>query len=196
MGVPTDFIQAGEISIPWLDPRKYVQWLADTEMLGLLFNEELQLLEFWRRWGKQNPSHPIFRTSLPLNKVIPFLSHGDEGRTKQKRAILIWAMKGVSGLGSRQFEAMAIEKRRLRLGGPNLNNAMKSRFVHVAVPARLYNNDDSVFDAIAGEIGKAYRDLASRGFTWRGQQWFACCVGLTGDVPFLTKAGSLQRHFS
>ena len=192
--MPTESFQADGVEIPWLDPRKILECLVDDGNLHL-FHADLDLLAFWHRFSKVQRSHPLFTRSMPLNRVIPFLSHGDEGRTKKKRGILIWSMKGVGGHGARQFQQMPMEFKKQRLGGPNLNSALLSRFPHFAVPARLYKNRDALWDALAAKVGEGYRDLLDRGFLVNGQTWYACCVGLTGDVPFLTKAASLQRHF-
>ena len=196
IGVPVEFFEAGNVKVPWLDPVSLVQWLADSDSLQAL-SGEIKITEFWRRFASFQPEHPVFSKGLPLHRVIPFLSHGDEGRTKKKKGILIWSFHGVSGSGTRQFRERDIAEQTDRMP-LNLDHSLRSRFIHVAVPSRVYSGNkekDSRWHAIAAKIGQAYNELLTNGFQYAGQQWYAACVGLTGDSVFLAKAGNLIRSF-
>ena len=194
VGVPTEFIDAAGVEVPWLDPYKMVQWLAAEEKLDLLHGK-VDLLEFWRRFALVQSHHPIFSQDLPLSRVIPFLSHGDEGRTKKKKGILIWSMKGICGIGTRFFRDLPEATQRQKMG-LNVGNSLTSRFLHIAVPCKLYKHNENVWHALASRIGHAYWKLAHEGFEYNGQTWYACCVGLTGDAPYLSKAGCLERNYA
>ena len=81
-GAATEFIEAGGEQLPWLDPYKAVSWLAATDRLELLHGD-IDLMEFWRRFAKFQPDHPIFEETQNFARLIPLLSHGDEGREKK-----------------------------------------------------------------------------------------------------------------
>ena len=194
IGVQEEIIDAAGVKIPWLDPVKMVQWLSDAKCLHHLTGN-ISFAEFWKRFSRFQPNHIVFDGGRPLHRTIPFLSHGDEGRTKKKKPALVWSMRGVAGRGTRLFRERSLEEQTERMG-LNLDNSLVSRYLHVVVPGRLYAEDDAVWQAIAARIGQSYHELLTVGFQHEGQQWFAACVGLTGDSPFLAKAGTLIRSFS
>ena len=196
LGVPTEFFEANGVQIPWLDPYKMVEWLSENDKLHFLHgNANLSI--FWRRFAAQEPDHPVFAAgcSLPFSRVIPFLAHGDEGRTKKKKGIMLWSMHGIVGSGTRFFKQKTAEEQMSAMG-LNLDNSFCSRFLHAAVPNKLYKENEPLWHELAEKIGSAYFRLQTTGFQHKGKTWFAACVGLTGDAPFLSKAGCLQRSFA
>ena len=56
-----------------------------------------------------------------------------------------------------------------------------------------FTTREDVWQAIASRIGQAYNELEKVGFEYNGQRWHMVCVGLTGDSPFIVKAGCLLR---
>ena len=155
----------------------------------------IDLMEFWRRFAKFQPDHPIFEETQNFARLIPLLSHGDEGREKKKRGIMIWSMKGVAGSGTKHFRSRPQTEQNSRMP-LNLDNSLRSRFLHAAVPNRFYKDNPACWTQLAEHIGKAYHKLQHTGFTHRGQVWKACVIALTGDAPFLAKAACLNRSFS
>ena len=49
----------------------------------------LELKAFWTLYRKVHPMHPIYRTPERLEWTLPFQYHGDEGRGKLHRAVLV-----------------------------------------------------------------------------------------------------------
>ncbi|CAE6972059.1 unnamed protein product [Symbiodinium sp. CCMP2592] len=203
--VKIEMIEAGPAgekeSIPWLDPVRMMTCLAENDMLDLLHGDH-NLLEFWRRYAKYNPSHPIFTLAengvVNLARSIPFYSHGDEGRGKKKKGILIWSMKGAVGRGTDHFRSQHdVDQQKLRMG-LNMTGSKKSRFLHLAVPKQVYAKmTEPVWDDLAFHIARSYHQLQTKGFDdCHGRHWHAICLGLTGDNPFLAKVGHLQRSFA
>ena len=186
--------------VPWLDPRKMVTYLSQEGLLGLLHGGA-DLNEFWRRWACVEPHHRVFSAAaaqqLRLSRTIPFLSHGDEGRTKKKKGILLWTMRGCVGEGSRMFRERAdAELQRLSMG-LNMNDSLTSRFLHIAIPKRVYEtNSSKVWDSLSEHIAEAYLDLETNGVVCSGERWHLVCLGLTGDNPFLAKVGHLERNYA
>ena len=199
--VEIDVITAGpkNVEIPWLDPYKMVLHLAEIgklEHLGL----GQDLLQFWQRFAKTDPHHWIFneasKGTLNLARTLPFYSHGDEGRGKRKRAVLLWSMRGCVGEGTELFrDTHQIDERSLRMG-LNMGGSWTSRFLHCAVPKSVYGKvSQPVWDDLGFRIASAYRRLQEEGFLVEGRQYHAVCLGLTGDNPFLAKIAHLVRSF-
>ncbi|CAE7579004.1 unnamed protein product [Symbiodinium sp. CCMP2456] len=203
--VNIDFLEVstrtGIKQIPWLDPYEMVSCLARDNKLIFLHGGN-NLLEWWRRFAKVEPGHRVFaaaaRGEISLQRTIPFFSHGDEGRGKKKKGILIWSLHGCVGFGTRQFRAMHSEVEQCNRMGLNMSGSMSSRFLHVAVPKSVYGkNAELVWDAIGCNIATSYKRLEEKGFLDAdGKQYHAVCVGLTGDNPFLSKIGHLERSFA
>ena len=203
LDVEIDTIKAGpdETSIPWVDPFKMVSALAECDKLDLIYPEECDLLEFWRRFSKIFPDHWVFEaasaSNLNLGRTLPFYSHGDEGRGKRKKGILLWSMRGAVGQGSQLFNSLHSTDDRARRMGLNMGGSLTSRFLHVAVPKHIYGKGaESVWDDIAFQIGSSYRRLQTEGFLCKGRRFHAVCLGLTGDNPFLSKVGHLLRNYA
>ena len=172
-------------------------WSGCPKTTNFTFFMVTQISIFWRRFAAQEPDHPVFAAgcSLPFSRVIPFLAHGDEGRTRKKKGIMLWSMHGIVGSGTRFFKQKTAEEQMFAMG-LNLDNSFCSRFLHAAVPNKLYKENEPLWHELAEKIGSAYFRLQTTGFQHKGKTWFAACVGLTGDAPFLSKAGCLQRSFA
>ena len=97
-----------------------VHWLASVNKLDLL-HAGANRLEFWRRFSRARPDHPIYSQNINMNRAIPMLCHGDEGRSKKKRALLVWSMKGAVGSGSVFFKDLPAAERDAQMG-LNLDN--------------------------------------------------------------------------
>ena len=141
------------------------------------------------------PDHPILQTSLPFTRVIPFLCHGDEGRTKKKKGLMLWSMHGIVGTGTQLFKEKPVDYQIASMG-LNLDNSLTSRFLHAAIPNKLYKDNEALWHDLANCVGHSYYRLQTEGFQHNGKTWYACCVGLTGDSPFLSKAACLERSFA
>ena len=195
-------IKAGPkfIEIPFLDPYDMVSCLARHDQLHRLHGKN-NLLEFWRRFSKVQPDCWVFQAAVAgrinLATTIPFYSHGDEGRGKRKKGILIWSMRGCVGEGTNLFKEDHDEAAKADRMGLNMSGSMTSRFLHIAVPKSVYGkNSGPVWDDIALHISRSYYRLQTEGFEYQGRMFHAVCLGLTGDNPFLAKAGHLERSFA
>ena len=54
-----------------------------------------QLQEFWNRYRGVDPSHPIFNYPERLAHIVPFMTHGDEGRGRLKQPLLTISFQGI-----------------------------------------------------------------------------------------------------
>ena len=172
LDVPVHFIECGGVEIPWIDPVHMMTWLATHDKLHLV-HHDVDLLQFWHRFARTQPTHPVFQQGLPLSNMIPFLAHGDEGRTKKKKALMVWSFKGVAGSGSRFFKDRPPEEQRARMG-LNLDNSLKSRFLHAVMPNRWYKDNNDCWTDLAAHIGRSYLKLRTEGFRGDdGKVWYA-----------------------
>ena len=183
-----------KVTVPWIDPYKLVCRLSELDKLDALHGSN-NLAEWWRRFAKEEPGHFAFEEArqhnLDLTKTIPFYSHGDEGRGKRKRSVLIWSLRGCVGKGTEHFRKSHSETAQAQRMGLNFAGSLTSRFVHVAIPKSAYGKHaEPLWDDLASHIAASY------GFEHFGERYYAVCVGLTGDNPFLAKVAHLERSFS
>ena len=47
------------------------------------------LTSFWNLWRVYSPQHQVFESGVPLERCIPFYTHGDEGQTLRKVPFLV-----------------------------------------------------------------------------------------------------------
>ena len=201
LDVGIDYLDIDGHCIPWLDPFKMVSYLADADLLHHLHGGH-DLGKFWQKLTRTQPHHPVFEEAanqqLQLTRAIPFYSHGDEGRTKRKKGILIWSLRGCLGGGTRHFREHHEQAAQEERMGLNMMNSLATRFMHVAIPKKYYptKSASTVWDTIGLNIGRSYRRLQTEGFQYNGETWHAVCLGMVGDNPFLAKCGRLERSFS
>ena len=121
-------------------PRSWIRhWMTHApELLGGCSGPASDNFEaFWRTYEVQHPNHVVFEThSHQLEKVVPLLLHGDEGRTVKRTNYLVMSME--SPLGSVNdpnircacSEEMAGRKD-LPSYGNDLGTLKKDRFIYV-----------------------------------------------------------------
>ena len=125
LDVPIKLLQVGpeKIQVPWLDPYDMVRALAKHRELEWL-GADCNLLEWWRRFARIEPNHWVFTAAacgeVNLARCIPTFSHGDEGRGKKRKVVLIWSMRGCVGQGTDLHRATHDEASRLESMGLNM----------------------------------------------------------------------------
>lgn len=53
------------------------------------------LSDFWDVWREVEGSHEVFSSGKPLNSVIPFFTHGDEGATLRQLPFMVQSWQPV-----------------------------------------------------------------------------------------------------
>ena len=200
--------QIGEnVFVPYIKPSTFVGLLSKNDMLSRLAGDipkddlEESLLQFWRNFSKQWSSHEVLQVSerkgIPLRRTIPCFLHGDEGRHHKKTGIMILSVQGVLGRGSAPFHKKVLKiwsKKKtqgLNIGG----HSFRSRLLLMALPKRFYSQDPQNFLTMFDTIVSDLVDMEQVGFEHQGGRWRLQVLGLKGDLPFLTKAASLERHY-
>lgn len=70
-----------------------------------------------------------------------------------------------------------------------------TRFVHALIPKEFYHDSPGNFEKILAYLSTNARSCAEVGVEFEGRTFWACFVGCKGDMPFLVKAGRLERSF-
>ena len=103
-----------------------------------------ELLEFWRRFSTDTPDHEVFQASaaglVSLQRSIPVMVHGDEGRSYKKKGVMLVSVQGVLGVGTRPFvQRFKDSRERSRRMGLNIGgHSLGSRFLFAAMLKKHY----------------------------------------------------------
>jgi hypothetical protein len=145
------------VEFPVIKISDMVRHLASLGSLNKLFGCEPEdgiqntLLDFWNRFSKEVPDHQVFsanlRGEISLQRAIPYMVHGDEGRCFKKKGIMLVTVQGVIGKGTRPFVERFAEhaKDRKRRMGVNIGgHSFDSRILFAAMQRKFYaSNPDT-----------------------------------------------------
>ena len=108
---------------------------------------ERALASFWELYRGVDPGHAVYeRHASNLNAVVPLMYHGDEGRGRLKRAVLVTSYVAVLAVSGHPF---------------------LSRFLSTVYPAERYaTGDDGVetLEALHTDVAKDLNELLEEGF--------------------------------
>ena len=158
---------------------------------------------FWKNFEKQVPQHPIFARArsgeVCLERCVAVVAHGDEGRSKKKSAFLVLNIHSVLGRGIQPGLRKAAKKQYNKMLPNFYGHSYTTRFLFAALPKGDYTGKNSyVFDNLMRNLAEELSYIQLEGFedTARKKKFWAVCLGMTGDWPWLTKCGNLQRSYS
>ena len=118
---------------------------------------ELQLSSFWELYKNVMPNHAVYTTHHGrLHRVIPMYYHGDEGRGKLHRPVLVTSY--VAGL-------------------PVAGHTFLPRFLASVFPGERYAvgpDGTETLEAIHGELARDLVDLFTNGFSVLGLACLCC----------------------
>ena len=167
--------------------------------------EQAILREFWHRFRQCHPDHEVFRLAdsmqISLARTAPLLYHGDEGRGRRRTPFLVTSFHGLLGRGIRsglQAQAKAGAPKEYTKLKPNfIGHSYTNRYLQCAMPKMAYQDDD-VFAAILESASAEAEHMWKSGIQHRytGARYWAIVLNVTGDWPWLAKAGNLARSFS
>ena len=196
------------LSLPMLKPSDLVGAMVNEGHFSLLCGglpeDETQasLLQFWRHYSRQFYDHDIFKDLPPeqaLRRTIPIYLHGDEGKHFKRSGIMIVTLQAVLGSGPEPYHLNkkvvsrreSVQRQALNIGG----HSFLSRFLVLSIPRRFYATNHEIYLAMFGHMIADLKTLERDGFHHQGQTWFVQMLGLKGDLPFMTKTASPERHF-
>ena len=149
-------LKDGSQEFPVLQATDTVSFLAETDNLPKLFGEAPMdgikdtLLEFWRRFATTNGDHQVFEAAAKglvcLERAIPILLHGDEGRGFKRQGVMCLSLQGAIGKGTRPFQDRFQNEssQKARMGVNMAGSSFNTRLLFASMPKKWYNtNPDS-----------------------------------------------------
>ena len=153
--VPISWIPLGTTpedgtEFPTIKVSDMVQHLCASGSLNKLFGGEpeetiqMTLLEFWRRYSYEVPGHEVFTASsqgeITLQRSIPYMVHGDEGRCFKRKGIMLLTVQGVIGKGTRPFINRFLDpsSKKKRMGVNIGGHSFESRILFAAMQRKTY----------------------------------------------------------
>eukprot|EP00438_Fugacium_kawagutii_P012757 Skav214206 [mRNA] locus=scaffold489:76556:78175:- [translate_table: standard] len=196
------------LEIPFLHFRDWLLFLLEnncSHILAGLVRPDAQRegdiwQAFWQKFEVQEPKHPIFAAArdgrVDLRRCFPLYLHGDEGRSKKRQPFLVVSLHSPLGRGIEAGLKSATKRAYLKMLPNFVGHSYTNRFLVAALPKEDYTGDNSfVFDVLMQAVAQELRYMSAVGVTYRGQEYFAWCLGVVGDWPWLVKSGGLQRSF-
>ena len=155
-----------------------------------------RLAEFWENFRGEQPTHEVFDHGhfIDYSSLVPLYLHGDGGRTYKRDELMVIQFQPVLGFGSRLSHPNKFGQQT----GINLQgHSFTTRFLTGVMPKQMYRDSLDVFDNFMVHTMSSLESLYYQGLQLpHGRVLRFLVVGLKGDLPFLAKAGHLNRTFS
>lgn len=166
-----------------------------------LADMQCNLTLFWQRFKASHPDHKMYDPAgvgAPQNHsmTIPVVVHGDEGRGRKKKQLMVLSCMGVLGKGSSRHNKSkdADVERPLFLN--MLGNSSTTHFLHSVMPIGLYNATPDAYFQVLNLQAEEFTNLFTSGVQVQGRTYYIACVGCKGDAPYLAKSGQFTRNFA
>ena len=208
--IPKTFLDTkdGSLKIPFLRIRDWMKFLATHNRLhllcGLVKPDAKRQSDIWQAWWAnfelQFPSHPVFERArsgeISLQRTIPIVVHGDEGRGKKKSAFLILNWHSMLGRGIETGLAKNKSRAYLKMLPNYVGHSYTTRWLLSALPKRDYTGKNSfAFEILMQTLADELLQMSRDGINHQGEQYHVYCLGMVGDWPWLAKSGGLERTF-
>ena len=195
-------------NFPIIRLRHWAQFLADTHNLHILVGlqkphetrERHILTAFWQHYRELYPEHGIFKhfdaNLARPDSTFPVVFHGDEGRSRRRIPFLVTNYHSPIGRGT--VSARTTRPQRYIKLRPNFLGATQTtRFLHSAVPRKLYQKD-TVFQAIMEDAANEAVFMVHTGISqaYTNRKVWMCCLNVCGDWSWLHKCGQLCRSYN
>ena len=198
-----------DLRVPYISVRTWLQMLTDQNCTHLAAGlrrpdgarEAAIFQEFWKRFAENHSEHPVFERAkagfVTLDKCIPLLCHGDEGRSKKRQPFLVVNVHSALGRGIEPGLKTATHRPYKKLLCNFVGHSYTTRFLLAALPKEDYTGPRAwVFDLLLSTLASDLKFVSDTGVTnSRGSRYWGICIGICGDWPFLVKAGGLTRSF-
>ena len=185
----------------WL---KYVIEYDELDRLtgaGDITSMQSVLRTFWERYKTNNPKHLMYHSktgaALHPEMTIPVVHHGDEGRSKKKKQVMILSSTPVLGKGSSRLKTEFSD-----FGDSNplnlnmLGDTYLTHFLSAVMPISLYNQKPESFYEVLAVLSLDFKNLFYEGLLVNRNRFYVSVIGCKGDVPYLVKAGKFERSFA
>ena len=160
----TDFKSQGIIAL--LPVRKTNNW---HNFVGCDKNGDCaaQLSLFWDRWKFLRPNHQIFqcRDVASLQRTLPLLLHGDEGRGAKRQGLMCLSVAPILGRGVATRSKKGTPNRSDRQLMNYVGRSFATRFLLGVLPKKAYENNPDVFQTLVSILASDFQKLAKDGVT-------------------------------
>ena len=203
--VKVDIKQVGDLEIPWISPRTWLQFLVDKglwpRLAGASNNQVAREMwsTYWANFQKIMPDFELFQLEgVDYSRTCAMLLHGDEGRSLKHQGIMVTALQSALGHG---FDAKRLHGDGPQHVVPKVNYTGHSylhRFVVSAMPKKIYEDDANVFHEAMEEVALSLKSLFELGVQDPStkETFRVVLVGCKGDAPYLVKLGRFYRAYN
>ena len=210
LDVPISYVDVGaphgtSFPMPMIKPTHFYQHLADLGKLDVLYGQRSpdQLNEFWDRFSVTEPGNTIIEAlesgALPKARTIPMLPHGDEGRGKKRRPVMVVNTHAIIGAGCRAFDEWHKDSPLMREASMGVNlkgSSLLTRFLAFVMPKGSYGKDSCYLDTMFDELISDLVQLQTVGIKVGEERWHLAVIGCVGDLQFFSKLCKLTRSYS
>ena len=179
---------------------------------------------FWNCYRQSHPGHEVFSKHRGrLDKVVPLLIHGDEGRGVKRTNFLVVSMESPlgslddptattscscnsdlekrSGIPSYGSDANSLSQEVLRVARKQMTNykghSYLSHWLLFGVGGWLYKKHPHIVDELMTQLATNFHKLFHEGVTLPdGSQFFGAVIAIKGDMDFHKKAMRLTRSYA
>lgn len=209
--VPVTTIVADGVTIPWISPIDWLQFLVDNGLwhhLAGLGQDDKRLApqvwnQFWDMHKQLCPHFSLYDDETlaavgDLGCVAGVYLHGDEGRTLKRNGLMVVAIQSILGFGFGKGRAKHKRDGTLQLQCNYTGHTFTNRFVMGVIPKVWYESQPTVFNEAMGILSRQLQTLFLEGVLCKRtkRRYRLCLLGCKGDWPFLQKVGGLNRAFN
>ena len=176
---------------------------------------------FWHAYQLQHPGHKVFSEHQGrLDRVVPLILHGDEGRAVKRTNYLVLSIESPLGsLDDPTIKCTCHEELGKRSGLPSYGPDLKavdpeiletcskqttnfkghsylSHFLLFGLGGWIYKRNPNVVDDLIKEVSKSFQKLFDEGVSTSDGIMYAAIVAIKGDMDFHKKVMQLERSYS
>ena len=194
-------------NIPMIRIADWLDFFAKNSCLHILhglkkphpMRERAILTAFWKNYFQLHPEHGVFKQaeqgSICLDRAIPLLLHGDEGRGRKHGAHFVLSFHGILGLGFAKSKSSRVwAKMQNNFAGHTYTN----RFLVTSLRKRDYSEwQTDTWSTLMSEVAKDAGFIWKTGFSdAQGVKYWGVVISIVGDWPFLHKSAMFTRSFN
>ena len=161
--------------------------------------EKAILAAFWRNFIKLYPNHQISQQvadgGIDLQRALPLLLHGDEGRGRRHAAHFVCSFHSILGKG---FQKMKTKRTWAKMECNFEGHTYTNRFLMATLRKKDYGDPEcGTWDKLMQTIADECRFMWETGVANpEGERYWGIIVGIVGDWPFLHKSAGFLRSFN
>lgn len=202
------------LDIHYLHPKKMIEYLVQKQPIVVFGTNdadkaEQSLLAFWEGFKQYHPTHETFTLGLPLNKTIPILIHGDEGRGKRRSNTTVVSWE--SAIGIKGHSSVCTHCKPTSLWDTSVSGERGHPFIHLLrsnlkshsflqhwplflLPGLWKEYKSLTFELLAF-FAKQFHLLFHNGFEVNGRIFHIAVIASKGDLKWVAKIGKLTRGY-